>query len=97
MFYEVRRRDFNNFDIDFYHLGKPETPTDLLISDLTATSFRARFSPSFDGGSGSQQFQIEMIDINNVSLAKHDLSSDTLEFTFTSEKSKYFANVYFHF
>ena len=43
-----------------FHLGKPETPHDIRVSDITSSSFKIHFSPSFDGGGGPQRFIIEV-------------------------------------
>lgn len=40
--------------------GRPETPHDIRVQDITASSFKVQFSPSFDGGAGPQRFLIEV-------------------------------------
>jgi hypothetical protein len=40
--------------------GKPETPHDIRVSEVTSSSFKIQFSPSFDGGGGPQRFLIEV-------------------------------------
>ena len=41
--------------------GKPETPHDIRVTDVTSSSFKIQFSPSFDGGGGPQRFLIEVL------------------------------------
>ncbi|CAF3742114.1 unnamed protein product [Adineta steineri] len=61
--------------------GKPETPTDILVSEITSTSFKVQFSPSFDGGSGSQRFTIEVTDSSNSSIVTEQIPFNSYEYT----------------
>ena len=61
--------------------GKPETPTDIEVSDMTASSFQIRFAPSFDGGNGSQRFLVQVTDLHNSSSMKQELPPDTYQYT----------------
>lgn len=61
--------------------GKPETPTDIEVSDTTASSFQIRFAPSFDGGNGSQRFIVQVTDLHNSSSMKQELPPDTYQYT----------------
>jgi len=61
--------------------GKPETPTDILVSEITSSSFKIQFSPSFDGGSGSQQFSIQVTDSSNSSIITQQIPFHNYEYT----------------
>ncbi|CAF3752170.1 unnamed protein product [Rotaria socialis] len=41
--------------------GKPEAPHNIRVSDVTSSSFKIEFLPSFDGGGGPQRFSIEIL------------------------------------
>ncbi|CAF0851701.1 unnamed protein product [Adineta ricciae] len=69
-----------------FHLGKPETPHDIRVSDITSSSFKIHFSPSFDGGGGPQRFIIEvnLYDKNttiNSTVINQQLPFNTYEYT----------------
>ena len=68
-------------------LGKPETPTDIEVSDISASSFRIRFAPSFDGGNGSQRFIVHVTDLHNASSLKQELPLDTYQSTITGRSN----------
>jgi hypothetical protein len=74
----------------FISKGKPETPTDIMVSDITSSSFKIQFSPSFDGGSGPQQFLIGITDSRNSSTITQKIPFDTYEYTIkgTNMRSK---------
>ncbi|CAF5146320.1 unnamed protein product, partial [Rotaria magnacalcarata] len=40
---------------------KPEAPHNIRVSDVTSSSFKIEFLPSFDGGGGPQRFSIEIL------------------------------------
>ncbi|CAF0774952.1 unnamed protein product [Adineta steineri] len=66
--------------------GKPETPHDIRVSDVTSSSFKIQFSPSFDGGGGPQRFLIEVTvhDKNttfNSTIINEQLPFNTYEYT----------------
>ncbi|CAF3380090.1 unnamed protein product [Rotaria sp. Silwood1] len=61
--------------------GKPETPKNIIISEVTSSSFKVEFSPSFDGGSGSQQFIIQVTDSWNSSVITQQLPFNTYEYS----------------
>ncbi len=61
--------------------GKPETPTDILVSEITSSSFKIQLSPSFDGGSGSQQFVIQITDSSNSSMIRQQIPLNHVEYT----------------
>ncbi len=44
----------------FSNKGKPETPHDIRVAEVTSSSFKIQFSPSFDGGGGPQRFLIQV-------------------------------------
>lgn len=74
--------------------GKPETPHDIRVSDVTSSSFKIQFSPSFDGGAGPPQFIIEVIshDTNttfNSTILNQQLPFNTYEY---DVKGKYFSH-----
>lgn len=60
--------------------GKPETPTDILVSDITSSSFKIQFSPSFDGGSGSQEFLIQITDPSNSSIINQKIPFNNYQY-----------------
>jgi len=65
--------------------GKPETPHDIRISEVTSSSFKIQFSPSFDGGGGPQRFLIEvnLLDKNttfNSTIINQQLPFNTYEY-----------------
>ncbi|CAF2499193.1 unnamed protein product [Rotaria sp. Silwood2] len=66
--------------------GKPETPHDIRVSEITSSSFKIQFSPSFDGGGGPQRFVIEIFlhDKNttfNATIINQTLPYNTYEYT----------------
>ncbi|UJR15729.1 hypothetical protein I4U23_002664 [Adineta vaga] len=61
--------------------GKPETPTDILVSEMTSSSFKIQFSPSFDGGSGSQRFSIEIANSSNITIKTEEIPFNIYEYT----------------
>ncbi|CAF0944414.1 unnamed protein product [Rotaria sordida] len=61
--------------------GKPETPKNIIISEITSSSFKIQFSPSFDGGSGSQQFIIQVTDSWNSSVITQQIPFNTYEYS----------------
>ncbi|CAF4592885.1 unnamed protein product, partial [Rotaria sp. Silwood2] len=61
--------------------GKPETPKNIIILEVTSFSFKVQFSPSFDGGSGSQQFIIQVTDSWNSSIITQQIPSNTYEYS----------------
>lgn len=65
--------------------GKPETPHAIRVSDVTSSSFKIQFSPSFDGGAGPQRFLIEVTvqDRNttfNSTIVNQQLPFNTYEY-----------------
>ncbi|CAF1407947.1 unnamed protein product [Rotaria sordida] len=65
--------------------GKPEAPHDIRVTEITSSSFKIQFSPSFDGGGGPQRFLIEVIlhDKNttfNRTILNQQLPYDTYEY-----------------
>ncbi|CAF1149884.1 unnamed protein product [Rotaria sp. Silwood1] len=65
--------------------GKPETPYDIRVSEITSSSFKIQFSPSFDGGAGPQRFLVEVIlhDKNttfNTTIINQELPYNTHEY-----------------
>ena len=83
--------------------GKPETPKEIIISDITASSFKIQFSPSFDGGSGSQEFLIQVTDLWNSSMMDRVVPFNTYEYSITgkmilcliSEISEQYSQIYY--
>lgn len=74
-------------------------PHDIRISQVTSSSFKIQFSPSFDGGAGPQRFLLEVIlkDQNktiNDSVLHQQLPFHTYEYTV---KGKRFVNFLFKF
>lgn len=69
-------RDYVDLEI-----GKPETPTDILVLDITSSSFTIQFSPSFDGGSGSQKFLIRISDASNSSIIERPIPLNNYQYT----------------
>ena len=72
-------------------IGKPETPHDIRVSQVTSSSFQLQFSPSFDGGGGPQRFLIEVIlhDRNttlNMTVINQQLPFNTYEYTVKSKQ-----------
>ena len=72
--------------------GKPETPHDIRASEITSSSFKVQFSPSFDGGGGPQHFviQVTLHDKNttfNSTIIQQQLPFDRYEYTVESEYS----------
>ena len=68
-------------EVELLVSGKPETPTDIEVSDMTASSFQIRFAPSFDGGNGSQRFFVQVTDLHNSSSMKQELPPNTYQHT----------------
>ncbi|CAF1305916.1 unnamed protein product, partial [Adineta ricciae] len=75
--------------------GKPETPTDILVSEITSSSFKIQFSPSFDGGSGSQRFTIEIANSSNVTIITEQIPFNIYEYTVKdlNDSSLYFFRI----
>lgn len=93
MYHEVKekRKEF----VDDYYLfskGKPETPTDILVSDITSSSFKIQFSPSFDGGSGSQQFIVQITDSSNSTTINQQIPSNNYEYTIKGRIIRFIIN-----
>jgi len=72
--------------------GKPETPTNIIVSDLTSSSFRIQFSPSFDGGSGSQQFHVQLTNSSNSTILTRQIPFNQFQYTIDNldESTLYF-------
>ncbi|CAF1963240.1 unnamed protein product [Rotaria magnacalcarata] len=61
--------------------GKPETPKHIIVLDTTSSSFKIQFTPSFDGGSGSQEFVIQVTDSTNQSIiTQQNIPFNTYEY-----------------
>ncbi len=81
-----RRVKWSRFNVNFFSdKGKPETPHDIRVTDVTSSTFKIQFSPSFDGGGGPQRFLIEVTlhDKNttfNSSVINQQLPFNTYEY-----------------
>ncbi len=69
----------------FSNKGKPETPHDIRVAEVTSSSFKIQFSPSFDGGGGPQRFliQVTLHDKNttfNSTIINQQLPFNTYEY-----------------
>lgn len=77
----------SNIDFPFsFETGKPETPHNIRIVQVTSSSFKLQFAPSFDGGAGPQRFLLEVIakDKNKTidnSILHEQLPFNTFEYT----------------
>ena len=80
---EVRKREKRSIERDgiCLELGKPETPTDILVLDITSSSFTIQFSPSFDGGSGAQKFLIQVSNAANSSVIEKQIPLNNYQYT----------------
>ena len=92
----IRFARSSNSDV-FYSLGKPETPTNLHVSDVTASSIRVHFTPSFDGGSGSQRFFIELDAYQNRSKIRKEFFFDSNGFKIEGHFHQFNFNLFFVF
>lgn len=54
---------------------------DILVLDITSSSFTIQFLPGFDGGSGSQRFLIQVIDASNSSIIERSIPLNNYQYT----------------
>jgi hypothetical protein len=79
-------------------LGKPETPHDVRVNQVTSSSFKLQFSPSFDGGGGPQRFLIEVIlhDRNktlNTTIINEQVPFNSYEYTVKSKQKPFVSHL----
>jgi len=79
----------------FSNKGKPETPHDIRVVEVTSSSFKIQFSPSFDGGGGPQRFLIEVTlhDKNttfNSTIINQQLPFNTYEYSVKGKNIEFF-------